>query len=40
MNVIEVRLGEPNLTQLTLDQRVRKMKHDFTLTELLLSTEC
>ena len=40
MNVIEVRQGEPNLTQLTLDQWVRKMKHDLSLTELLLSIEC
>ena len=28
MNAIEVKQGEPNLTQLTLDQWVRKMKYD------------
>ena len=40
MNVTEVKQGEPNLTQLILDQRVRKMKHDLALTKLLLSIEC
>ena len=32
MNVIEVRQGEPNLTQRTLDQQVRKVNRDLALT--------
>ena len=40
MHFIEVKQGEPYLTQLTLDQWVRKMKNDQPLTELLLSIKC